>query len=61
MANTDKKGTIMAKPKKGRTSKLTVRMTPEEYKHFLVLYRRSGLTQADYILKAIDFLEGSKK
>ena len=50
----------MAKPKKGRTSKLTVRMTPEEYKHFLVLYRRSGLTQADFILKAIDELENSK-
>ena len=51
----------MAKPKEGRTSKLTVRMTPEEYKHFLVLYRRSGLTQADFILKAIDYLENSKK
>lgn len=37
-----------------RTSKLTIRLTPEEYKHFLALQRLSGLSQADFLMRAID-------
>ena len=37
-----------------RENKLTIRLTPEEYKHFLALQRGSGLSQADFILRAID-------
>lgn len=37
-----------------RENKLTIRLTPEEYKHFLALQRGSGLSQADFIMRAID-------
>ena len=37
-----------------RTSKLTIRLTPEEYKHFLAVQRNSGLSQADFLMRAID-------
>ena len=37
-----------------RTSRLTVRLSPEEYKHFLAVQRASGLSQADFIMRAID-------
>lgn len=37
-----------------RTSKLTIRLTPEEYKHFLAIQRSSGLTQADFLMRAVD-------
>ena len=42
----------MGKPQ--RTSRLTVRLSPEEYKHFLAVQRSSGLSQADFIMRAID-------
>ena len=44
----------MANKKKGRTSKLTVRFTPEEYKYFLVKQRESELSQADFILMLLE-------
>ena len=37
-----------------RTNKLTIRLTPEEYKHFLAVQRNSGLSQADFLMRAID-------
>jgi hypothetical protein len=37
-----------------RESKLTIRLTPEEYKHFLAVQRASGLSQADFLMRAID-------
>lgn len=37
-----------------RTSKITIRLTPEEYKHFLALQQSSGLSQSDFVLRAID-------
>ena len=40
--------------KEGRTSRLSVRLTPEEYKHFLIMQRNSGLSQADFLMRAID-------
>ena len=40
--------------KKQRTSKLTIRLTPEEYKHFLAIQRASGLSQADFLMRVVD-------
>jgi len=40
--------------KKDRVSRLSIRLTPEEYKHFLALQRASGLSQADFLMHAID-------
>lgn len=40
--------------KKQRNNKLTIRLTPEEYKHFLAVQRASGLSQADFLMRAID-------
>ena len=40
--------------KKQRNNKLTIRLTPEEYKHFLAVQRGSGLSQADFLMRAID-------
>lgn len=40
--------------RKQRNNKLTIRLTPEEYKHFLVIQRASGLSQADFLMRAID-------
>lgn len=37
-----------------RTNKLTVRLSPEEYKHFLAVQRASGLSQADFLMRAVD-------
>ena len=37
-----------------RDSKLTIRLTPEEYKHFLAVQRASGLSQASFLMRAID-------
>ena len=37
-----------------RASRLTVRLSPEEYKHFLAVQRASGLSQADFLMRAID-------
>ena len=37
-----------------RTSRLTIRLSPEEYKHFLAVQRNSGLNQADFLMRAID-------
>ena len=37
-----------------RENKLTIRLSPEEYKHFLALQRGSGLSQADFLMRAID-------
>ena len=42
----------MAKAK--RTSRLTIRLSPEEYKHFLVIQRASRLKQADFLMRAVD-------
>lgn len=39
---------------KGRNAKLTIRLTPEEYKHFLAVQRGSGLSQADFLMRAVD-------
>ena len=43
----------MAK-KKNRINKVTIRLTPEEYKHFLVKWRASYLSQADYLMRLVD-------
>lgn len=40
--------------KANRTSRLTIRLSPEEYKHFLAVQRSSGLSQADFLMRAID-------
>lgn len=40
--------------KKNRTSRLTIRLTPEEYKHFLAVQRESQLTQADFLMRMVD-------
>jgi hypothetical protein len=37
-----------------RTSMLSIRLTPEEYKHFLAVQRLSGLSQANFLMRAID-------
>lgn len=37
-----------------RTQKLSIRLTPLEYKHFLAVQRNSGLKQADFLMRAID-------
>lgn len=40
--------------KKNRTSRLTIRLTPEEYKHFLAVQRASNLSQADFLMRIVD-------
>jgi hypothetical protein len=37
-----------------RNNKLTIRLTPEEYKYFLAVQRNSGMSQADFLMKAVD-------
>ena len=44
-----------------RTSKLTIRLTPEEYKYFLAVQRASGLSQADFLMNAINKMSAEEK
>ena len=37
-----------------RTTKLSIRLTPEEYKHFLAIQRSSGLHQAEFLMRLVD-------
>ena len=39
-----------------RVNKVTIRLTPEEYKHFLAVQRASTLSQADFLMHAVDNL-----
>ena len=39
-----------------RTNKVTIRLTPEEYKHFLAVQRARTLSQADFLMHAVDNL-----
>ena len=39
---------------KTRCNKLSIRVSPEEYKHFLALQRESGLSQADFLMRLLD-------
>lgn len=47
---------VQIMPSKSRTNKLSIRLSPEEYKHFLAVQRSSGLSQADFLMRAIDNL-----
>ena len=37
-----------------RTNKLSIRVSPEEYKYFLASQRDSNMTQADFLIKLLD-------
>lgn len=47
--------------KKNRTSRLTIRLTPEEYKHFLAVQRASNLSQADFLMRIVDGIPSPDK
>ena len=47
--------------KKNRTSRLTIRLTPEEYKHFLAVQRASNLSQADFLMRNVDGIPSPDK
>ena len=44
-----------------RINKITIRLSPEEYKYFLAVQRNSGLSQADFLMKAVDLMVSNKK
>ena len=37
-----------------RNNLVSIRFTPEEYKHFVAAWQKSGLSQAQFILSLID-------
>lgn len=37
-----------------RNNLVSIRFTPEEYKHFVAAWQQSGLSQAQFILSLID-------
>lgn len=41
-----------------RNNLVSIRFTPEEYKHFVAAWQKSGLSQAQFILSLIDKSEG---
>ena len=44
-----------------RNNLVSIRFTPEEYKHFVAAWQKSGLSQAQFILSLIDKSEGRKE
>lgn len=37
-----------------RNNNLCIRLTPEEFKHFIVAWEKSGLSKADFLMQLID-------
>ncbi len=44
-----------------RNNLVSIRFTPEEYKHFVAAWQKSGLSQAQFILSLIDKNEDKKE
>ena len=37
-----------------RNNNLCIRLTPEEFKHFIASWQQSGLSKADFLMRLID-------
>ena len=37
-----------------RNNNLNIRLTPEEFKHFIAVWQQSGLSKADFLMELID-------